>query len=226
MAERARAIGFDTGAAVTRSLLGWGVVAGPFYLLVGTVHALLRPGFDLARHPLSVLMLTDTGWIQRANLVLTGLMVIAAAVGLGRAALGWRRARVVTALVAVFGVGMIGSGIFAPDPIAGFPPGAEQTASISGILHLLLGAVGFLALGAAAIVFAGWLRERGSRRGGALSLIAGVVVIAGFVGGGALSAFPVGTLSLWIAVVAGFAWLLGASLYAYRVVPHPDAARR
>ncbi len=226
MAERTRAIGFEPGYAVTRSLLGWGVVAGPFYLLVGVVHALLRPGFDFARHPLSLLMLTDTGWIQRANLILTGLMVIAAAVGLGRAAGGWRRARAVTALVAVFGVAMIGSGIFAPDPMPGFPPGAEVTASVSGILHLVLGAIGFLSLGAAAIVFAGWLRGRGARRAAALSVIAGVVVIVGFVGGGVLSAFPIGTLSLWLAVVTGFAWLLAASLFAYRVVPHPDADRR
>ena len=37
------------------ALLLWGVVAGPFYLTVGLAQALLREGFDLARHPLSVL---------------------------------------------------------------------------------------------------------------------------------------------------------------------------
>ena len=42
----------DTGAAVTRSLLGWGVVAGPFYVVVGLVLALTRPGFDLSTHAL------------------------------------------------------------------------------------------------------------------------------------------------------------------------------
>jgi hypothetical protein len=34
-----RAEGFDMGAAVTRSLLGYGVVAGAFYLVVGLVLA-------------------------------------------------------------------------------------------------------------------------------------------------------------------------------------------
>lgn len=53
--------GFDSAAAVTRSLLGWGVVAGPFYLVVGLVLALTRPGFDLSRHQLSLLMLGDGG---------------------------------------------------------------------------------------------------------------------------------------------------------------------
>jgi len=218
--------GFDTRAAVTRSMLGWGVVAGPFYLLVAVIHALLKPGFDFSRHALSLLMLTDTGWIQRANLLLVGLMVIVAAIGFGRAAAGWRRARLLTVLVAVFGAGMIASGIFAPDPVAGFPPGAEPAASVSGILHLIFGAVGFLSLGVAAIVFAGWARARGARRAAGLSVAAGIVVIVGFVGGGALGMLPIGVLSLWIAVLAGFAWLIGASLFAYRAVPHPDAGRR
>ena len=40
---------FDGRAAATRSFLGWGVVAGPFYLLVAVIHALLKPGFDFSR---------------------------------------------------------------------------------------------------------------------------------------------------------------------------------
>jgi hypothetical protein len=42
-------------AAVPRSLLGCGVLAGPFYLVVGLAQAFLRDGFVFARHPLSVL---------------------------------------------------------------------------------------------------------------------------------------------------------------------------
>ena len=72
---------FDGRAAATRSFLGWGVVAGPFYLLVAVIHALLKPGFDFTKHALSLLMVTDTGWVQRANLILVGLMVIAADIG-------------------------------------------------------------------------------------------------------------------------------------------------
>ena len=82
------------GAAVTRSLLGCGVLAGPFYLAVSLIQALLRDGFDLARHPLSLLANGPGGWVQTANFVLTGLMVLAAAVGFGRV-LG-RKSRAVT----------------------------------------------------------------------------------------------------------------------------------
>ncbi|GAA5149649.1 hypothetical protein GCM10025768_13110 [Microbacterium pseudoresistens] len=52
---------FDRAAAVTRSLLGWGVVVGPFYLVIGVALALTRPGFDLSRHALSLLTLGEFG---------------------------------------------------------------------------------------------------------------------------------------------------------------------
>ena len=75
----------DTRAAVTRSMLGWGVVAGPFYIIFGLVLATTRPGFDLTRHALSLLMLGDLGWLQRVNLTLTALMVVVASIGILRA---------------------------------------------------------------------------------------------------------------------------------------------
>jgi hypothetical membrane protein len=216
---------FDGRAAATRSFLGWGVVAGPFYLLVAVIHAVLKPGFDFSKHALSLLMVTDSGWIQRANLILVGLMVIAAGIGFRRAIEG-RRGAWVRSLLAVYGVALIGGGIFAPDPSGGFPAGMDETVTTSGLLHLAFGVIGFISLGVAAIVFSGWSRSLGRRSASVLSLIAGVLVLAGFVGGGALSQISAGVLLLWIAVVAGFAWLLFASVMTYRAVPHPDVARR
>ena len=66
---------------VTRALLGYGIVAGPFYVAVSLTQAALRDGFDLTRHPWSLLANGPAGWVQIANLILTGLMVTAAAVG-------------------------------------------------------------------------------------------------------------------------------------------------
>ncbi|TNM56186.1 DUF998 domain-containing protein [Brevibacterium sediminis] len=96
-------------------MLGWGVVAGPFYLVFGLILALARDGFDLTRHSLSLLSLGEGGWLQILNFALTGA---------------------------------------------------------------------------------------------------------------ALSASPIGVGLLWLAVVAGFAWLLVSCLWVYRVVPHPDLSRR
>lgn len=213
--------GFDTGAAVTRSLLGWGVVAGPLYLVIGLALALTRPGFDLSQHPLSLLMLGDGGWMQSGNLALSGLMVLAAAVGFHRA-LGSATAGL---LLGVYGLGLLGSATFPPDPMAGFPAGEAEIASTSGILHLTFGLVQFVALTAAAFVVAGWFARRGAADMARYSRVSGALVLGGFAGGAVLATSSVGVGLLWLAVVAGWGWLLVASVHAYRTVPHPDAHR-
>lgn len=214
---------FNMHAAVTRSLLGWGVVAGPAYVGIGLALALTRPRFDLTRHPLSLLTLGDFGWAQTTNLIATGLMVMAAAVGFHRALRGSGRATMVAALLGLFGVGMLGSGIFPPDPMGGFPAGMAEEASTSGVLHLAFGGIGFLALGAAALAAASWFAARGDAGTARLSRSCGAVVIVGFVVGGALATSVVGVAALWLAVLVGFGWLAIASVRTYRTVPHPDA---
>ena len=52
------------------------------------------------------------------------------------------------------------------------------------------------------------------------------MVAVGFLGGAVLSTQVLGVVFLWVAVVAGFAWLAAASVHLYRTVPHPDAHRR
>lgn len=203
------------------------MVAGGFYLIVGLVQALTRDGFDLGRHPLSLLMLGEGGWMQRANLLLSGLMVVAAALGfsraMGRAGSG-KRAGI---LLGVFGLGLIGSGIFPPDAMAGFPPDADQsTGTLGGVLHLAFGAIGFLCLSMATFRVARWFGLAGSRRLPGFSRVAGAVILLGFISGAALANSTAGIVALWIAVLTGLAWLAVASVGLYRIVPHPDAHRR
>ncbi|MGH8791729.1 MAG: DUF998 domain-containing protein [Stackebrandtia sp.] len=218
-----RGDGFDGAAAVTRSLLGWGAVAGIFYLVLGVTLGLTRPGFDFGRHALSHLMLGDFGWAQAANLILTGLMTLAAAVGIGRAMRGSRGATAARLLVGVFGVGLVVGGIFPPDPVVGFPPGSTSNqASLGGALHMASSAVGLVCLTAAMFTVAGWLARRGESRRALYSRGSGVVVALGFLGGAAFS--PVA--GIWIAVVVAWTWLAVTSLGLYRTVPHPDPHRR
>src|SRR5690606_21092868 len=113
--------------------------------------ALTREGFSFADHPLSVLMLGEGGWMQRTNLVLSGLMVVAAAVGFARALRGSPHARRAGTWLVVHGAALVLSGVFAPDPVAGFPPGTAvgDEASLTGVLHLAFGALGFVAIAVA-----------------------------------------------------------------------------
>lgn len=218
---------FDRSAAVTRSLLGWGVVAGIFYLGLGIAQGVVREGFSFTRHALSLLMLGEGGWVQSVNLILTGLMVVAAAVGFHRAMASHDGARATRILLGVYGASLVGAGIFPPDPVDGFPhPGSTAEPTIGGVMHLALGGVGFLALSAAAFLVARRLARRGDTPSAARSRAAGVVVLVGFLAGAALSAATAGVILLWIAVVIGWVWLSATPINLYRRVPHPDFARR
>src|SRR5687768_786022 len=103
---------------MNRRLLMCGVLAGPIYLVAGVAQGLLREGFSFARHPLSVLANGPLGWIQTANFLICGLLVIAAAVGIGRV-LG-KGSRGLTVALMGYGAGMIAASIFPADPVDGF----------------------------------------------------------------------------------------------------------
>lgn len=204
-----------SGPPGAATLLRYGVVAGPFYLTVGVIQAFVRDGFDLARHPLSLLANGPWGWVQTANFVLTGLMVIAAAVGIRRA-LG-TGPRAFTWFLGAFGVGMLVAAVFAADPVDGFPPGTPEgfptSISTPGLIHFIAGALGFLSLAISCLLGARALSRRGGPLLGSLSALCGLVVLVGFFGTPLLS---LGTWGIWTAVVVGWAWLAAVSLVLMR----------
>ncbi|HZE38679.1 MAG TPA: DUF998 domain-containing protein [Stackebrandtia sp.] len=214
---------FDTPAAVTRSMLGWGVVAGVFYLVVGIVLGLTRDGFDFGEHQLSLLMLGHLGWAQATNLILSGAMAAVAGWGFIRAMRPSRAAGWGGGLVAAYGACLIVGGSFPPDPMGGFPPGAKATGpSAHGMVHLASGGIGFLLIASAALVVAAWQARNGARGWAAYSRLSAVVVIVGFLGGAALSSNLAGIVGLWATVVVAWAWLAATSVHLYRTVPRPD----
>ena len=103
-------------------LLGCGVIAGPLFVGVAAVQVLTRDGFNLARHPLSLLSLGAFGWVQITNFVLAGLLSIAFAVGMWFVLHPGRAGTWGPILTAVFGAGLIAGGIFVTDPSLGFRP--------------------------------------------------------------------------------------------------------
>jgi hypothetical protein len=195
----------------TRALLLAGVVVGPFYLVVGLIQAFWREGFDLARHSLSMLANGSGGWVQTANFVLTGLLVIAAAVGFWRGEPRGRapapRLRAPAVFLALYGLSMLGAAVFRADPTDGFPPGTPlgMPASISpsGIAHFAFGALAFVCLAVSALLTGLALRRATGWLAG-FSTFSGLAVLAGFFGGFFL---PSPVAGIWLAVVIGWAWL-------------------
>ncbi|UQS23831.1 DUF998 domain-containing protein [Amycolatopsis thermalba] len=221
---------FDRGAAITRSLLGYGVLAGPFYVVLGLVQALLRPGFDLTRHDLSLLVNGPWGWVQIGNLVLTGLMVIAAATGVGRALRGRPAGRWGARLIGGYGLGLIGAGVFVADPMHGFPAGTPDgppaEATVHGLLHLVTAGLGFLSLVLAMVVLGTHFRRAGRTGWAWGSWVVGVAFLAGFGGLASGSSSPAVVLAFWVVLLLAWGWLAAVSVHLYRATPHPDGPRR
>jgi hypothetical membrane protein len=201
----------------TRSLLGYGVVAGPLFVVVALAQALTRDGFDLSKHAWSLLANGELGWIQITNFILTGLMTLAAAVGLRRALMSGRGRTWAPLLIAIYGLSVIGAGLFRADPAQGFPVGTPETTTISwhGMLHFMVGGVGFLCLIAACFVLASRFAGDGRHGLAWFSRITGVVFLAGFAGIASGSHGPT-TLAFVAAVLTTWAWMTTVSVHLYR----------
>lgn len=205
---------------VTRSLLGYGVLAGPFYVGLVLVQAWLRPGFDLAHDDASLLSNGSLGWIQIANFLLTGGMVVVCAIGVGRALRGGRGATWGPRLLAAFGLGMMLAGVFVADPMNGFPPGTAAgrptTISAHGLLHLATAGIGFLSLVAACLVFA--RREASEHRRGqaAFSILTGIGFLAAFGGVASGSSSSAVVLAFWAALILAWIWIANLAIRLYR----------
>jgi hypothetical protein len=204
---------------VTKSLLGYGVIAGPLYVVVGLAQALTRPGFDLSKHAWSLLETGSFGWIQVANFALTGVITVLAAVGLRRALTAGRARTWAPLLIGVYGAGMVAAAVFRADPAAGFPEGTPETTAVSwhGMLHFMSGGVGFLCLIAACFVLARRYSHDGRRGLARFSRITGVAFLAAFAGIASGSHGPT-TLAFVAAVITVCAWLTTISIHAYRTV--------
>lgn len=198
-----------TPALGTRRLLTAGLVAGPLYVTTSLTQALTRDGFDLTRHAWSTLANGDLGWIQRANLAVTGTLVVLAALGLRSALKHGRGERWAPRLLGLFGAGMIVASAFAADPSLGFPAGTPadyREVTSTGIAHMLAACIAFVGAIACCFVIASRFATAGRRRWARSSRAVGVFFVASFVGLSGTGSQP-GVIAFTLAVVALFTWV-------------------
>jgi hypothetical protein len=195
----------------TRTQLALGAAAGPLYVIVGLAQILTREGFDWTRHALSLMSNGAWGWVQVANFLLSGLLVLAGAVGLKRGLAIGRGRTAGPLLIAIYGLGLIGAAFFSADPAQGFPPGTPDgppaVITTHGLLHFVSGGIGFLGLIAACFVLAARFRGEGRSSWMWFSLATGVLFFAGFAGiaSGAQSRTLV--VAFYLAVLLAWTWL-------------------
>jgi hypothetical protein len=173
------------------------------------------------------------GWLQRTNFTLTGTLYCVAARGLARCLAGCpeRTApRVVPALIFGAGAGLVGSGLFVTDPVAGFPPssgdhdGAGATPTRGGTMHNLCAIPIFVGIPVAALTCAAYAARRGQYRWAVYSAGSAVAMTgASAQFGAAFGGSPrvAGRGGLWqrISIATGFGWLSAISLRALSSAP-------
>lgn len=196
----------STVIATRTSGLVAGIIAGPLFVATATAQVLARDGFDLARHPLSLLANGEHGWVQIANFILAGLLSLAFAWALAPRVRGGRGETWIPRLLALFGVGLVIGGVFPADPALGFPAGAPagvpEQMSIPGLIHAFAPPVAFVSLIAACWIMASRYAKHGQPTA---ALVTRVVAVTCFV-----LTLPVGPLfsvRLFAAVAIGFAWI-------------------
>jgi hypothetical membrane protein len=201
--------------ATTRGLLTCGVIAGPVFVAAAIVQILTRDGFDLRRHPLSLLSVGEHGWIQVTNFVLAGILSILFSIGMARMLTDGPGSRWGPRFCALFGIGLVIGGIFKADPALGFPVGAPEGypshLSSHAMVHAFAPPLAFLSLIGGLFVIARRFAAEGLRRTATFSRIAAAVCL--------VLSVPVGpgfSVRLFVAVAVAFACVAGYALYLLR----------
>ncbi|NDL59591.1 DUF998 domain-containing protein [Phytoactinopolyspora mesophila] len=129
-----------------------GAIGSTLFVLVFLADGWTRPGYSPVRHPVSALALGPRGWIQTSNFLVCGAAITIGALGVTFAGQSY----LLGPMLAVFGLGLVASGVFPMDPMRGYPPGTpdgDPAAHTSRHkLHDYAGMVVFLALPAAAAI--------------------------------------------------------------------------
>jgi Protein of unknown function (DUF998) len=217
----------QSAALVVPTEIACGVVAGPLFVSSFTAIGTTRAGYDWRRHAVSSLARGRGGWLQRANFVLTGTLYCIAANGVARSPKQSTGPRVVSALIFGVGGGLIGSGLFVTDPVAGFRPASRdhddpgRTPSIartrSGRLHTLCAIPIFAGIPVAALICATSATRRGeycwaSYSAGSALAMTSAFVLCGAAFGGKPRLAGRGGVFQRISITAGFGWLSALSL--------------
>ena len=205
---------------VTKSLLGYGVLAGVTFEASILIQGLTRHGFRLAHDDASLLSNGPLGWIQIATFLVAGAMTIAAAAGLRRALAGRAGGTWGPRLIAVYGAALMAAGALRADPADGFGPGAPagKAAHVSwhAAGHLISASIGFTALIVACFVVARYFARARQRGLAGYSRVTGLAFLAAFAGVTTGSSAGAVVLPFYAGVLLAWIWIAVTSVYLYR----------
>jgi hypothetical protein len=222
-------------SSLERRLLTCGAIGPPLLVAVFLVESLAHPrGYNPLRHTVSAFVLGGFGWVQTASFLVTGGLLLAFTFGLRSVLRRCGAGRWVPVLVGSFAIGLIGSGVFATDPVsagvtagAPYPLGTPMVTdrSVHGVLHDVFGTPVFLGLPVACcaigyrLAAAGRNGWAGYSIGTAAAFLTGAVLTSMGLAHPPVLIPPVGGLLQRLTIIIGWAWLTVLALYLLRRVP-------
>src|SRR6266702_4025157 len=205
---------------VTKSLLGYGVLAGVAFEASILVQGLTRHGFRLAHHDASLLSNGPLGWIQIVTFLVAGAMTIACAIGMRRAMAGRAGGTWGPRLIAVYGAGLMAAGLLRADPADGFGPGAPAGKAVHvswhAAGHLISASIGFTALIVACFVIARYFTRERHRGLAVYSRVTGLAFLAAFAGVTTGSSSSAIVLPFYAGVLVAWIWVAATAVHLYR----------
>ena len=216
----------------TRLLIAGGVVGPLLFILVILVEGATRPGYSAWRNFASDLSQGEQGWIQIANFLLCGVLLLGFALGLRQVFRSGTGRVWGPLLLGLFGFSLLIAGLFVTDPSLGYyPPGtSSSTQTLHGTIHGINAPLAFGSLTAAIFVLARRFASDPAWKGWALySWGTGALCMLSFIAclvtavldkQGILPNSPTGLLER-IAIIAGWGWI---ALVALRLIVRRQAS--
>jgi len=210
-----------------KRLLTGGAIAGPLFTIAWIIEGATRANYNPLRHPVSSLALSNFGWVQVVNFIVAGLLTLIFSIGLWLALQHQSGSTWGPLLIAIWGIGLLGAGVFITDPVSGYPPGTPDlllNPTTHGALHDQFSLIGFAALTVACFVFSYRFAAAGERAWALYSAVTGILFPIGIVLASAAfsqnqSLVAVGGLLQRTAVTVGWTWLTLLAVHILKALP-------
>jgi hypothetical membrane protein len=197
-----------------RLLLAGGAIGPLLFIVVFLILGATRPHYSAWQDAVSALSLGEGGWMQSTNFIVCGALVLGFAIVLRRALRTGRGSTWGPTLLGIFGLCLIGAGIFATDP------GVSSRPTVHGTLHNLLSLFVFASLIADCFVLARRDAAVPFEHGWAwYSVATGLLVAVFFVLTGVVELLggPAGLMQR-ICIIVGWSWI---AVLAIRLMSRP-----
>ncbi len=212
---------------ITRLLVACGAIGPLLFIVVFLIEGATRPGYSAWHNFVSDLSQSDQGWMQIANFLVCGVLMLCFALGLRQALRAGKGAVWGPLLLGIFGLSLLVAGLFVTDPSLGYyPPGtSSSTQTLHGMIHGTNAPLAFGSLTVAIFVLARRFASNPAWRGWTLySLLAGIICVVSFIAclvvaildqKGVFPNSPTGLLER-IAIIVGWSWIALLALWCLR----------